>query len=65
MKNGDPHVLDFSDEASAKAALDEVMAALQRALSGDPATIAGRLVVKPQDVRSAELTSPPSVGGFA
>ena len=64
MRDGTPHVLDFEDEQAGKAALDEV----QNALSAHgpslmrPVTIAGRVVVRPADVRSAELEEPPGIG---
>ena len=64
MTKGDPHVLDFDDEASAKAALDELQEPLgyPPGKAQYPITVADRLVVKPADVRSAELVEPPSFG---
>jgi hypothetical protein len=63
MRKGDPHIVDFSDEAAARSALQEVHEALEpRAKRDKPVTIAGRLVVVPEDIRSAALEEPPSFG---
>jgi hypothetical protein len=62
MVKGNPHTLDFEDDESAAAALKELNDALAaRAHRDSPSTIAGRLVVRPVDVRSAELTDPPAL----
>ncbi len=62
MHKGTPHVLDFDADDEAAAALSEVNTALSttntQALAR-PVTIAGRLVVRPGEIRSAELGDPP------
>ncbi len=56
MTKGDPHTLGFDDAADAKAALAEVEKAISAGPGTQPVTIAGRLLVRPVDVRSAEVT---------
>lgn len=64
MRDGAAHTLDFDTDQEASAALQEVNDAMAaRAMQGQPTTIAGRLVVRPADVRSAELTDSPSGPG--
>jgi hypothetical protein len=63
MREGAQHVLDFERDEDAAAALQELNDALAaRGQERDPVTIAGRLVVRPVDVRSAELSDPPRSG---
>ncbi len=62
MHKGDPHVLDFDDVAGAQAALLDLQQAMNSASADDPRMIAGRLVLRPSEARSAELTAPPSFG---
>jgi len=61
MHKGNPHVLDFENDEGAAAALKEVHAALTLHGAGreNPVTIADRVVVRPIEVRSAELGDPP------
>jgi hypothetical protein len=57
MREGKEHTLSFEDEDEAKAALDEVNKALSamRTAQLKATTIAGKLVVRAADVRSAEI----------
>jgi len=60
MREGDPLILDFEGDEQAAAALQEMNDAMAaQAMRNRPSTIAGRVVVRPVDVRSAELGDPP------
>jgi hypothetical protein len=56
------HVLDFDSEDEAKAALTEVQNAMRSAEPQVPTQIAGRLLIRPLDVQSADVGHPPSFG---
>jgi hypothetical protein len=58
LRDGGQHVLDFETDDAGAAALQEVNDALAaRGSWNSPATIAGRLVLLPADIRSAELSN--------
>jgi hypothetical protein len=61
MTKGDPHLLDFEAQEDADAALAQINEAMDKhqRLQEKPVTIADRLVVRPVDVRLAELVEPP------
>jgi hypothetical protein len=60
LDKGGPHVLDFESEDEAKAALTEVQQAMRSGNNSEPQQLAGRLLIRPIDIRSAEIGEPPT-----